>query len=61
MGLIGDFAKGFLILTIVLWIFTIIELVFIRQTALALLLLVGFTIPLSIVGYEYLKNRKKGK
>jgi hypothetical protein len=59
MGLLGDFAKGFVIMTVVFWIFAIIEFIYIKQIALALLFLIGLMIPLSIIGYEYLKNRKK--
>jgi len=58
MGLLGDFAKGFVIMTVVFWIFAIIEFIYITQIALALLFLIGLIIPLSIIGYEYLKNRK---
>lgn len=60
MGLIGDFAKGFLIVMVVVWILAIISLVLIRQFALAILLLIGLIIPLSFITYEYWKNRKKG-
>ena len=59
MGLLGDFAKGFLIMTVVFWIFAIIEFIYIKQIALALLFLIGLIIPLSMIAYEYLKNRKK--
>ena len=61
MGLLGDFAKGFVIMTVVFWIFAIIEFVYIKQIALALLFLIGLLIPLSMIGHEYLKNRKKDK
>jgi hypothetical protein len=59
MGLLGDFAKGFVIMTVVFWIFAVIEFVYIKQIALAMLFLSGLTILLSMIGYEYLKNRKK--
>jgi len=59
MGLPGDFAKGFLIMTVVFWIFAIIELICMKLIALALLFLVGLIIPLSMIAFEYLKNRKK--
>jgi len=59
MGLLGDFAKGFVIMTVVFWIFAIIEFICIRQVVLALMFLVGLIIPLSMVAFEYLKNRKK--
>jgi hypothetical protein len=59
MGFLGDFAKGFVIMTAVFWIFAIIELVYIKQIALATLFLIGLIIPLSMISYEYMKNRKK--
>ena len=59
MGLLGDFAKGFVIMTVVFWFFLIIEFVYMRQIAFAILLLVGLLIPLSMIGFEYLKDRKK--
>ena len=59
MGLLGDFAKGFVIMTVVFWIFAIIEFVYMKQFALATLFLIGLIIPLSMIAFEYLKNRKK--
>ena len=59
MGLLGDFAKGFVIMTVVFWIFAIIELIYIKQIALALLFLIGLIIPLSMIAFEYFSNRKK--
>ena len=59
MGLLGDFAKGFVIMTVVFWIFLIINFVFMKKIAFAILLLVGLIIPLSMIGFEYLRNRKK--
>ena len=59
MGLLGDFAKGFVIMTVVFWIFLIIEFIIMKQTAIAMLFLISLIIPLSMIGYEYLKNRKK--
>jgi hypothetical protein len=59
MGLLGDFAKGFVIMTVVFWIFAIIELIYIKQIALGLLLLIGLIIPLSMIAFEYLRDRKK--
>jgi hypothetical protein len=59
MGLIGDFAKGILILTVAYWIFLIIEFTAIGQTILALLLLIGLLIPSSMIIYEYKKFKKK--
>jgi hypothetical protein len=59
LGLLGDFAKGFVIMAVVFWFFLIIEFVYMRQIAFAILLLVGLLIPLSMIGFEYLKDRKK--
>jgi len=61
MGLIGDFAKGFVIMTVVFWIFLIIEFIIIRQIAVALLFLITLIIPLSMIAYDYLKNRKSNR
>ena len=58
MTLLGDFAKGFLILTVVIWIFAIVGAFITGYTGLALLLTVGFIVPLSMIAYEYLKKRK---
>jgi hypothetical protein len=59
MGLIGDFAKGILILTVACWILLIIEFTAIGQTILALLPLVGLLIISSLMIYEYKKSKKK--
>jgi hypothetical protein len=59
MGLIGDSAKGILILMVACWIFLIIEFTAIGQTILALLLLVGLLILSSMMIYEYEKFKKK--
>jgi|GEM_PF-1222383 len=52
MGLIGDFSKGILILTVACWIFLIIEFTAIGQTILALLLLIGLLITSSMIIYQ---------
>jgi hypothetical protein len=59
MGFLGDFAKGFVIMTVAFWVIAIIVQIAIGQIALAMLLLIGLIIPLSMITYEYLKNRKK--
>lgn len=58
-GLLSDFTKGFVIMVDALWVFTIIEFIIIKQIVVALLLLFVLTIPLSMIAYEYLRNRKK--
>ncbi len=59
MGLLGDFVKGFLLMIGAYWIYLIINFIAIGQTGLALLFIVGFIPPFSMIAYEYLKNRKK--
>ena len=59
MGLLGDFAKGFVIMMVALWIFLIIEFIIMKQIVLALLFLFTLMIPLSMIAFEYLRNRKK--
>lgn len=61
MGLLGDFTKGFVIMVGVLWVFFIIEFIYMKQIVVALLLLFALMIPLSMITFEYLKNRKKEK
>jgi hypothetical protein len=61
MGFLGDFVKGFVIMISVFWIFAIIEFVYIKQIVLAMLLLIGLIVPLSMISYEYMKNRKKDR
>jgi len=61
MGLLGDFAKGFVIMTVVFWVFLIIEFVVMGQTEMALLFLLSLLIPVSMIVYEYLRYRKKEK
>ena len=60
MGFLGDTAKGILILAVVIWVFAIFEFIKTNQIALAILFLIGFLIPLSMIAYAYWKNRKKG-
>ena len=59
MGLLGDFTKGFVVMVGVLWIFIIIEFIAIGQIGIALLLLLTLMIPLSMITFEYWRNRKK--
>jgi len=59
LGLLGDFTKGFVIFTGALWVFAIIGFISIGQVGIALLLLFVLMIPLSMIAYEYLKNRRK--
>ena len=61
MGLLGDFVKGCLIMVGAYWIYLIINFIVIGETGLALLFIVGFIPPLSMITYECLKNRKKEK
>ena len=59
MGLLGDFTKGFVIFTGLLWVLAIIGSFATGQTAIALLLLIVLIIPISMIAWEHLKNRKK--
>lgn len=59
MGLLGNFAKGFVIMVGAFWVFLIIEFIAMGQIGMALLFLITLLIPLSMVAYEYLRNRKK--
>lgn len=59
MGLMDDFAKGFLLFTILLWVLAIFGSLVSGQTTLALLLLIVLIVPVSMIAWEYLENRKK--
>jgi branched-subunit amino acid ABC-type transport system permease component len=61
MGLLCDFAKGFVIMIGVFWVFLIVEFVYMKLYAFALLFLITFLIPLSMIAFQYLKNRKKDR
>jgi len=56
MGFLGDTAKGILILTVVVGVFLIFEFIAMNQIAIAILILVGLIIPLSLVALGYRKN-----
>jgi len=59
MGLLGDLTKGFVIYTVVFWVIAIIDLLATGQMAIGLLLLIVLMIPLSMIVFEYLRNRRK--
>jgi len=59
MGLLGDFTKGFVLFTGLLWVLAIFGSIATGQTTIALLLLIVLIIPVSIIAWERLKNRKK--
>lgn len=61
MGLLGDFAKGFVIMIGVFWVFLIIEFIYMKLYAFAFLFLLTLMIPLSMIALEYLKNRREKK
>ncbi|MGB9684558.1 MAG: hypothetical protein ACPL1Z_06475 [Candidatus Bathyarchaeales archaeon] len=61
MGLIGDIAKAILILTVVSWIYVIIQFIVMEQYVMALFLLIAFFIPLSMIVYERRKYGKRAK
>jgi hypothetical protein len=59
MGLLGDFTKGFVLFTGVLWVLAIIGSFATGQTAIALLLLIVLIIPVAMIAWERLKSQKK--
>jgi hypothetical protein len=59
MTLLGNFAKGFLLLTIAIWMSAIAGALITGYTGLALLLAVGFIVPLTMIAYEHFQNRRK--
>lgn len=61
MTISGDFAKGFLIVWCVAFLFLIIEFLIMGQTALAGLMILGFIFPFSIVLYDYRKKHRDKK
>ena len=61
MGLVGDIAKAILIITVVYWLYAIIEFALLGQYVLALFLYLGFLIPSSIIAYERKKSGKKAE
>jgi fumarate reductase subunit D len=61
MGLLGDFTKAILIYTCVFWVLAIMGCIATGQMAIALLLLVGIIIPLSIIAHEYWKIKRRSK
>ncbi len=61
MGLLGDFTKGFVIMIAVFWGFLIIEFIYMKLYAFAVLFLLTLMIPLSVIALDYLKNRKEKK
>ena len=56
MGFLGDVSKGILIFAVVVWVFLILQFIAMNQIAIAILILVGLIIPLSLVALEYRKN-----
>jgi|YelNatPaOPRAMG01_1025707.scaffolds.fasta_scaffold10023_5 hypothetical protein len=59
MGLVGDIAKAILIITVVYWLYAIIEFAIMGQYVLSLFIFLGFLISLSIIAYERKKSGKK--
>jgi hypothetical protein len=58
MTTIGDVAKGILIFCCGYYLFLTITQAIVGQTALAVLLLIGFLLPLSILIYGYVKGKR---
>lgn len=61
MGFIGDLAKLILLTWVVFWLIAMLSFFANGQTALALLFLVGFLIPLSFIAYEYWNYKKQAQ
>jgi len=59
MGLLGDFTKGFVLFTSLLWVLAIIGSFATGQTAIALLLLIVLIIPVAMIAWERLKSRRE--
>jgi hypothetical protein len=59
MTLSGDFAKALLLSSVTIWVFALLGAFITGYIGLALLLSVGFILPLSMIAYEHLKNRKQ--
>ncbi len=59
MGLLGDFSQAILLITVAFWMLSIISLAVTGQTFLAVMLIIGLIIPLSMIAYTYIKNRRK--
>lgn len=57
----GDVAKGILIFCCGYYLFLTITQAIAGQTALAVLLLIGFMFPLSILIYGYVKDKRSAK
>lgn len=58
MGLVGGVAKTILIMTVVYWLYLIIEFAVMGQYALAFFLFVGLLVPSFMIIYEYRKGKK---
>jgi len=61
MTITGDFAKAFVIVLCVSFLFLMIEFLIMGQTALAALMMFGFMVPFSILIYDYIKNNRGKK
>lgn len=61
MGLIGDFAKAILILTVAFWLFLIVEFSVMGQPVMSLFLVLALIIPMTMIFYERRKYRKSSK
>jgi len=61
MGLLGDFSKGFVIMIGVFCTFAIVGFIVSGLIETTLVFLLTLTIPLSVMVFEYWKNKKKEK
>ncbi len=58
-GNLGGISKGILLLIAAIWVFLIFEFIEINQIEVAMFLLIGLIISISIAAFECWKNRKK--
>jgi len=61
MGLLGDFSKGFVIMIGVFSVFAIIGFIVMEQLEIALVFILALMIPVSMIAFEYRKNKKEEK
>jgi ribosomal protein L37E len=56
MGILGDVAKGLRIFAFIVWVVLILQFILINQIAIALVLIFGLIITLSLLAFGYRKR-----